>query len=108
MDKKILESLKKFKDSLEELGIKIKKMIIFGSQAKGLAGEYSDIDVVVISDNFERMNILERLEIIGLASARSKIMDPIEALGYTEKEYASKRKGSFIYDEVKNKGIEIK
>jgi len=25
MDKKILESLKKFKDSLEELGIKVKK-----------------------------------------------------------------------------------
>jgi len=62
---------------------------------------------VVISDAFEKMNILERLEAMGLAMAKARIMEPIEPLGYTEKEFSSKDKGTFIGDEVKAKGIEI-
>ena len=47
----------------------------------------------------------ERLEILGMAAAR--IMEPVQALGYTPEEYASFEKGSFIADEVKRLGVEI-
>lgn len=107
MDKEITEIIERFKQSLEKLGIKTKKMIIFGSYAKGRAKMHSDIDVVVISDDFKDMDLFKRLETIGIALARAKIMEPVEALGYTEEEYNSEGEGTFIGDEVKSKGIEI-
>ncbi len=107
MDSKIFEVLKRHKNALENTGIKVSRMILFGSYATGIATEHSDIDVVVISDDFERLNLLERLEIIGLALAKAKIMEPVEAIGYTKQEFASKGEGTFIGDEVKTKGVEI-
>jgi len=107
MDKKVTEAIKRFEYALEELGIKAKKIIIFGSHARGKARKHSDIDVVVISDDFKEMNLFKRLETIGLALARAKIMEPIEALGYTEEEYNFEGAGTFIGDEVKSKGIEV-
>ena len=107
MAKKITETIERFKQSLEEMGIKVKKIIIFGSYATRRARKHSDIDVVVISDDFKEMNLLKRLETIGLALAKAKIMEPIEALGYTEEEYNSEREGTFIGDEVKSKGVVV-
>ncbi len=64
------------------------------------------MDVAMISEDFKNMNLLKRLETIGLALAKAKIMEPIEALGYTEEEFLAKGKGTFLADEVKSKGIE--
>ncbi|MFQ6083166.1 MAG: nucleotidyltransferase domain-containing protein [Candidatus Aminicenantia bacterium] len=107
MDKKILQILKEFESALEEIGIRVERMILYGSYATGKAREGSDIDVAVISKDFEGMNLLERLETIGLALAKARIMEPIEAIGYTQEEFNSKGKGTFIGDEVKTKGIEV-
>ena len=52
-------------------------------------GEDSDINLIVISENFKEMNLRERLEILGLAAG--KIFEPIEALGYTEEEVRNKK-----------------
>jgi hypothetical protein len=67
----------------------------------------SDIDVIIISEDFKGMNLFRRLEILGVALAKAKILEPIEAIGYTEEEFASKGEGTFIGDEVKPKGVEI-
>jgi len=107
MAKNITEIIERFKQSLEKLGIRVKKIIIFGSYATKKARKHSDIDVVVISDDFKEMNLLKRLETIGLALAKAKIMEPIEALGYTEEEYNSEIEGTFIGDEVKSKGVVV-
>lgn len=107
MDREITGIIERFKQSLEKLGVKAKKIIIFGSYAKGKAKRHSDIDVVVISDDFKDMDLFKRLETIGIALARAKIMEPVEAVGYTEEEYNSEGEGTFIGDEVKSKGIEI-
>lgn len=107
MDRKITKILRSFKDTLEAMDIRISRIIVFGSYAKGVAEEHSDIDVVVISDSFKNMNLFERLEILGLALGKAKIMEPIEPLGYTEEEFSLKGEGTFIGDEVKTKGIEI-
>lgn len=107
MDKKVTEAIKRLEYALEGLRIKTKKIIIFGSYAKGRARKHSDIDVVVISDDFKEMNLFQRLETIGLALAKAKTMEPIEALGYTEEEYNSEEEGTFIGDEVKSKEVVI-
>jgi predicted nucleotidyltransferase len=107
MDKKIAEILEKFKFALQAQGIKVSRFILFGSCASEKATEGSDIDVAVVSENFKDLNLLKRLELIGLALAKAKIFEPIEALGYTEEEFASKGQGTFIGDEIKSKGIQV-
>lgn len=107
VDKKITGVLKEFKSALGDMGIRVDQMIVFGSHAAGGAREESDIDVAVISDDFKDMNLLQRLETIGLALAKARIMEPIEAMGYTEEEFNSKGQGTFVGDEVKPKGVAI-
>ncbi len=86
--------IKQYTAKLTELGIRVERVILFGSYANGHPREDSDIDLIVVSKDFERMNIRERLEILGIASAR--IMQPIQAKGYTLQEMESKEKDSFL------------
>lgn len=53
------------------------------------------------------MDLFKRLETVGLAFARAKIMEPVEALAYTQEEYDSKEQGTFIADEVRAKGVTV-
>jgi predicted nucleotidyltransferase len=80
MDKKISKTLKELKSALEEAGIKVDQVILFGSYATGWSRKGSDIDVAVVSEDFRGMNLLKRLETIGLALAKARIMEPIEAM----------------------------
>ena len=105
MDNKTIEILARYKEMLKQLGIHPGRVIVFGSHAQGRAGEHSDIDVVVISEDFANMNLLERLEILGIAAAR--IMEPVQAWGYTVEEFDARREGSFVGDEVKGAGVEV-
>jgi hypothetical protein len=50
--------------------------------------------LIIISSDFEGKNIRERLELLGIASAR--IMEPVQALGLTPEEIDSHDKSSFI------------
>jgi len=106
MDRTVHRVIKDYRNILERTGVRVKRIILYGSCALGLSGEDSDIDVVVISDDFGKMDLWERLTLLGQAAATLK--KPIEALGYTEKEFASEGQGSFIADEVKTKGVEVK
>jgi predicted nucleotidyltransferase len=95
------------KGALEVEGIRVKRLIVFGSHAQGRGAADSDIDVAIISDDFRGMTLLERLETIGGILARARIMEPIECLAWTEEELRAKGEGSFVADEVKMKGVEV-
>jgi hypothetical protein len=84
--KRIIE---RYRQELKNLNINSKKIILYGSYAKGNPREDSDIDLIVISDDFKDMNVRERLEILGVAAGR--VFEPIEALGYTPKEIKQKK-----------------
>jgi len=90
----IKEIIKEYKQALKNLGINVNRIILYGSFAKGSQREDSDIDVVVISDDFEKMNLRGRLEVLGIAAAR--MMKPIEARGYTPKELKMATQASFL------------
>lgn len=51
LDQSILRIVQAYKKSLEN-DLRVEKVIIFGSQAKGTAKSWSDIDVAVVSRNF--------------------------------------------------------
>ena len=90
--------------NLEALGITVHKVIIFGSQAKGTFTEDSDIDIAVISNEFEKMGLWERAKYLGRA-ARG-IPYPIEAIGFSPSQLEKSEQGTLI-DEVKRSGVEI-
>ena len=94
--------IKAYLGQLKKLGITTQRVILYGSFARGDNKKESDIDLIIVSDDFEDMNLRERLEILGIAAAR--ILEPIEALGYTSKEFEEAEKSSFL-DEVLNSKV---
>ncbi len=88
MDKKaVLAVISDFQKTLQEVGIKPQKIILFGSYASGRQREDSDIDLVVISEDFEGKGYWERIEL--LSAAIYKIFKPIEAVAMTPQEWQS-------------------
>ena len=105
MDQRIDSIVKRFKTALEKRGIRPDKVIVYGSHSAGSAKEYSDIDVVVVSDDFAAMSLYDRLSVLGHAVA--DIFEPIEPLPYTVAEFEALGPGTFVGQEVKLKGIEV-
>ena len=100
----IKEIVERYKEQMLKHGIKAERVILYGSFAQGNARQDSDIDLVVVSENFREMNLRERLEVLGIAAAR--IREPIEAKGYTHKEIESAPQISFL-SEILRSGINV-
>jgi hypothetical protein len=92
-EQEIFEIIERYKEALKKLGISPQRVFLYGSYAKGNPREDSDIDLIVISEDFRHMNLRERLETLGLAAGR--VFEPIEAMGYTEEEVKDTR-GTFL------------
>lgn len=80
----------------------IKYAIIFGSYAKGRHQRYSDIDIAIISNDFNGLSTIERLVLLGKIAWRARTTE-IEALGFTPQEYNSVTKYDLLY-EIKRSG----
>lgn len=99
MDKNtVLNILSRFRKAIESKDIKINKLILYGSYASGTSREGSDIDIVVISEDFARKNYWERIEI--LSDAIYEVFQPIEAVAMTPEEWRTGE--SMIVDYAKN------
>ena len=77
---------------LKEKGLKVSKIIVFGSQAKGTATEESDIDIVIVSEDFKRKNIFRRADLTKDAEIRTirKFMVSLDIITMTPEEYENK------------------
>jgi predicted nucleotidyltransferase len=73
---------------LRQAGVTPSKIILFGSQAKGKATGESDIDVVIISEDFRNKDILERAAMTKEAEIKTlkKFMIPLDILTLTPEE----------------------
>lgn len=87
---------KQYRDELKSHNIRITKMILYGSYAKGHPKSYSDIDLVVISPDLARFSPLKRQEI--LAKLTMNIDAPLEVIGYTPKEF--KKSNHTIFGQI--------
>ena len=95
MDKgSALEIIERFRTILESKNVKIKKIILFGSYAKENYNAGSDIDVIVLSDDFAPMNYWERIDLI--SEVIYEIFEPIEAVSFTPEEWG--KSDSFLVD----------
>jgi len=86
----IKKIISKYQTRLNDLGIEVSQIILYGSYAKGKAKDYSDIDVAVVSPAFKRMDIFQRQEV--LSKAHHKFKEPLEPIGLTP-EQIKNRKG---------------
>jgi predicted nucleotidyltransferase len=97
--------VQRFCAQLEKMGIRAEKVMLYGSQAMGTAREGSDIDLIVISRDWEAYSSRERLEILGIASAR--ILEPIQAQGFTPGEINQNQIMPFWAHVLKEQAIAI-
>lgn len=99
----IREKVLRFYQAAKQL-FPIKKMLLYGSYAKGLANENSDIDVAVVVDETDHS---KRIEITArLFHAAFDIDAAIEPKCIFWDEYLNPEKAS-ILSEIINKSIEI-
>lgn len=93
--------VKQYVQNLEAHGIRVQKVVLFGSYAHGRAHDGSDIDLAVVAPQFARLNIRERYETLGLANMTLRA--PIQVVGYSPRQWRYPERGSFI-DEIRRTG----
>jgi len=99
MDKDaVLGVIERFRNALLTKGIRNSRIVLYGSYAREDATRGSDIDLVVISDDFRGKTFWERIDI--LTDAIYEVMEPIEATAMTTEEW--ERGDSMICEFARN------
>ncbi|SNB44639.1 nucleotidyltransferase domain-containing protein [Geobacter sp. DSM 9736] len=78
VEQSVLTSVRKYLAALSAQGIVVERAVIFGSQARGQADEWSDIDLLVVSPQFDDMK--DRSEINRLWRIAARVDSRIEPI----------------------------
>lgn len=101
--KSIIEKLRIFKDRVNK-DIPIKRIILFGSRAKGKTGRDRDVDLIIVSPKFRKLDFFQR----GAEMYNYWTLNlPVDFLCYTPKEFERLSKGITIVREAIEEGIVI-
>ncbi len=76
IEKKVLDQIRDYKRVLEKNKIKIDKLILFGSFAKGTQRKWSDIDLCVVSPQFGKNRFEERVRLMKLSIGGGENIEP--------------------------------
>ncbi|MEK7680520.1 MAG: nucleotidyltransferase domain-containing protein [Patescibacteria group bacterium] len=90
---KVKSIINKYSSELSKK-IKVDGVFLFGSAARGEMKKYSDIDLIILSTDFDGMNFMRRLQLLSRTSwvcAKEAAMDII---GYTPEEFKELRKSN--------------
>lgn len=93
----------RYREALEELGVRAERVYLYGSHKDGTQREGSDIDLVVVSPDFERFGFIERLRVLGTAAGH--ILEPIEARGFTPQEIEEGKLPGFWKHVLENEAV---
>ncbi|MCL5991613.1 MAG: nucleotidyltransferase domain-containing protein [Bacteroidetes bacterium] len=96
----ILNIVKTYINLLEDTGFPVKEAYLYGSYSHGVEDEWSDIDLAVVSDNFEGNRFKDKEKIRGLYR---KVDYRLSILPLNKSSLDS----FFIQSEIINKGIRI-
>jgi len=100
--------VKILKQMFQERGLSLDKIVIFGSLAKGMQREDSDIDIIIVSKDFRKKSIFERVELIAGVGRElvRRTKKPIDMLFISDQEWdkgnslvinAAKKEGQILY-----------
>ena len=90
MDKRAVNKIIEYlKSELRAQGLTISGIALFGSQLNSSSGKDSDLDLIIISDEFKNKNIFKRADITMTAEINTlrKFMVPMDVLKMTTHEY---------------------
>jgi len=98
----VIDAARFLEQCLKEKGLRISKIILFGSQAQGGATDESDIDIVVISEDFRGKDIFDRSMLTKEAEIMTikKFMMPLDIITLTPGEFENE--ASLIAQYAKN------
>ncbi|MDT8898459.1 nucleotidyltransferase domain-containing protein [Thermanaerothrix sp. 4228-RoL] len=97
--------LTRYLETLNQMGIRVERVYLYGSQARGEARIGSDIDLIVVSPDWAGYSLRERLEILGVAAAR--ILEPIQAQGFTPNEIEQAQVPLFWRQILHDQAVEV-
>ena len=101
--KKIIKVVRDYTKRLSEQDkIPIKKVIIFGSYAKGNPHKWSDVDICIVSPKFK--DFLKDLQFLLIKRSDKEVMAGLEPVGFSGKDF---REGSSLIEEIKKTGVVI-
>ena len=103
--RKVIRTISVLKDLTRQKGIDVDRIVVFGSYARGEEKKGSDIDIIIVSRNFEGKDIFERVEIAsGLhRELVEKTMMPADIMYYSPTEW--EKGNSLIINQAKEEGI---
>jgi predicted nucleotidyltransferase len=103
--RKFIRTISILKDLTRQKGVDVDKIVVFGSYARGEEKKGSDIDIIIVSRNFEGKDIFERVEIAsGLhRELVEKTMMPADIMYYSPTEWG--KGNSLIINQAKEEGI---
>lgn len=86
---KTVAAIKFFEERLIDENVDVSRIILFGSRAKGKASTESDVDLVLISKDFNKKNVFKRLQMIKKAEIATikKFMIPMDIVMMTPEEF---------------------
>lgn len=103
IDEDLVRALKRFRRAVEKFGVE--RMILFGSRAAGGEGESSDVDILVVSPEEDKLSLLSRL--YHEWHIELDLNYPVDFLCYTPEEYETMKEGITLVREAVQTGIEI-
>jgi len=69
-EKSIIEGVRRYIKALDDHGVSVRFVVLYGSQAAGAAGRWSDIDVLVVSPRFDSARRRSDIELLWRVAAR--------------------------------------
>lgn len=97
--------VRRYHAQIEKMGIQPTRILLYGSQAAGAPREGSDIDLIIISSDWKKYNQRQRLELLGIASAR--ILESVHAQGFTPDEIKRKKIAPFWEQIIKEQAVAV-
>ena len=99
----VITKIQSFTNEITLGGLHLDRVISFGSYAKNQQREYSDIDVMLVSDMFIGIGFIDR-KLFSKINIKKEFMD-IETKTYPSKYF---EQGDPFIDEILKTGIEVK
>jgi predicted nucleotidyltransferase len=89
---RIAEVIDDLRQRLSAAGVRVERLVLFGSRAHGRADAESDVDLAVVSSDFRGKDIFDRVELTRVAEMETvlKFVVPLDLVLMTPEEFESR------------------
>jgi len=85
--------------------IPVEGVLLFGSFAYGNPTRHSDVDLVIISPDFKKMDFWDRVGWLSQQRDKTSMQAAMDIFGYTPEEFAHAHEWSSIMAKAKREGV---